>query len=295
MSTALRVHRRANVLALAVIAVALVLLAAAPAANAKPRINYVALGDSYAAGPGIPVQIAVDTPPGCAQSNNNYPHDLAALTTLVHLTDASCSGATTVNMANPQTTAAGVNPPQLNAVATSTNVVSLTIGGNDIGFSAIIGSCVSSTPIGHPCQDLYVTPTGDILRQRVDATAPKINAVLDGIKARARHARIVVVGYPDILPPNSPGCWPQLPFTPSDTAYLDGVERYLNSMLRSEARANGAGYADSYTATLGHDACQTVDVRWIEPLVPGNPAAPAHPNAKGEKAMAGAALFGLFF
>jgi hypothetical protein len=150
-------------------------------------------------------------------------------------------------------------------------------------------------PTGQPCQYRYVTQAGDELRARIAATAPKVDAVLDGIKARSHHARIVVVGYPDILPPDSPGCWPQLPFTPSDTAYLDGIERALNAMLRSEARQHHAGYGDSYAISIGHDACTAPDVRWVEPLTPANPAAPAHPNAKGEQAMARAALLGLFF
>ncbi|MGH2906998.1 MAG: SGNH/GDSL hydrolase family protein [Solirubrobacterales bacterium] len=294
-----RTHPRVSTPLLALLAslviIATAALAWAPAAGAHPKIDYVALGDSYAAGPLIPNQIAVDTPPGCAQSDHNYPHDIAAISSLIDLTDVSCSGARTNDMFTPQTTAAGINPPQLNAVTTKTVAVSLTIGGNDIGFSSIIASCISPVPVGQPCQNLYVTASGDALRQRVDATAPKVKAVLDGIKAKSPHARIVVVGYPDILPPNSPGCWPQIPFTPSDTAYLDGVERYLNDMLRTVARANGAGYGNSYALSVGHDACQTPDVRWVEPLVPVNPAAPAHPNAKGEQAMAGAALLGVLF
>jgi lysophospholipase L1-like esterase len=273
----------------------LILLFTFSQASAKTSFDYVALGDSYAAGPLIPNQIAVDTPPGCAQSDHNYPHILAGLVSWVELTDVTCSGATTVHMTSPQLTAAGTNAPQLGAVSKKTEVVTLTIGGNDIGFSSIIATCISPTPVGQPCQDRYVTASGDELRQRVDATASKVDAVLDGIEARSKHARVVVVGYPNILPPNSPGCWPQLPFTPSDTAYLDGIERYLNRMLRREAHSNGAAYANSYRASIGHDACQSVDVRWVEPLQPGNPAAPAHPNAKGERAMAGAALFALFF
>jgi lysophospholipase L1-like esterase len=283
------------VLALALCLVALFTISATAGAQGA-KLDYVALGDSYAAGPGIPVQIAVDTPPGCAQSSNNYPHDLAALASFVDLTDVSCSGATTVHMTAPQVTAAGTNPPQLDSVTNKTDVVTLTIGGNDIGFSSIIVSCISPTPVGTPCRDRYVTPAGDELRQRIAATAPKIDAVLDGIENRAHHARIVVVGYPDILPSSGPGCYSAaLPFTAGDTIYLDGIERELNSMLRTEAHKHHAGFGDSYAASVGHDACTAPDVRWVEPLVPANPAAPAHPNAKGEQAMARAALFGVFF
>jgi lysophospholipase L1-like esterase len=296
MTPIARNHPRAILLTLALVAGVIALFTFASTASANGSLNYVALGDSYAAGPLIPDQIAVDTVPGCAQSNHNYPHDLAALASFVSLTDVSCSGATTVNMENPQTTGFGTAPPQLNAVTRSADVVTLTIGGNDIGFSSIIGSCISPTPTGDHCQHLYDLPSGDVLRQRIAATAPKIDAVLAGIKARSPHARVVVVGYPDILPSSGPGCYSAaLPFTPSDTIYLDGVERDLNSMLRTEAHKNHAGFGDSYALSVGHDACTAADVRWVEPLAPANPAAPAHPNAKGEKAMAGAALIGLFF
>jgi len=295
MSSSIRIRRVIRLLALTALVVAAVAAFAAAPAGANAGLDYVSLGDSYAAGPVIPNQIAVDTPPGCAQSDHNYAHDLSSLASFVKLTDVSCSGATTVDMTSPQTTAAGVNPPQFDALTKGTDVVTVTIGGNDIGFGSIVASCISPVPTGTPCQNLYVTSSGDLLRQRVDATAPKIDAVLDGIRARSPHARVVVVGYPDILPPNSPGCWPQMPYTPSDTAYLDGVEQYLNAMLKHEARVNHDGYGDSYAQTLGHDACQSPSVRWVEPLVPANPAAPVHPNVSGERAMAKAAFLGLFF
>src|SRR3954447_18775799 len=166
MSAVTRIQSRARVVTLALVLGIVAVFAFAATAHARGfQLDYVALGDSYAAGPGIPNQIAVDTPPGCAQSDHNYPHDLAALASFVQLTDVSCSGADTEDMTAPQVTQAGTNPPQLDAVTKATDAVTLTIGGNDIGFGSIIVSCISPTPVGTPCQDRYVTAAGDELLQ----------------------------------------------------------------------------------------------------------------------------------
>ena len=82
-------------------------------------------------------------------------------------------------------------------------------------------------------------------------------AVLRGIHARAPLARVLLVGYPDILPSQGDGCWPEVPFAFGDLPYLRGVETGLNQMLARTAAANGATFVDTYTATIGHDACQS--------------------------------------
>ncbi len=130
----------------------------------------------------------------------------------------------------------------------------------------------------------------DELADRIDATAPKVGAVLDGIRRRAPSARIFVVPYLPILPESGPGCWPLLPMTPDDVPYLRGVEAKLNAMLAEQAEANGAGFVDAYTAAIGHDACQLPGVRWVEPAVPASPAAPIHPNLFGMQGYAAAVL-----
>ncbi|MGW2954582.1 GDSL-type esterase/lipase family protein, partial [Streptomyces eurythermus] len=110
------------------------------------------------------------------------------------------------------------------------------------------------------------------------------------LRARAPHARVLVVGYPDLLPDDGSGCFPQVPFAAGDFAYLRDTEKRLNRMLRLVAGVNGAEYVDTYGPTAGHDMCQAPADRWIEPLRPAAPAAPAHPNARGEAAMAQAVL-----
>src|ERR1700754_2652869 len=102
------------------------LLALTLAAQARAA-NYVALGDSYAAGPLIPNQLS---PLGCLKSDHNYAH-LAAPSIGLTLRDPSCSGATTADMTQTQNVELGSNPPQFNSLDAETKDVSLTIGGND--------------------------------------------------------------------------------------------------------------------------------------------------------------------
>jgi hypothetical protein len=165
-------------------------------------------------------------------------------------------------------------------------VASLTIGGNDIGFSSIAESCITYNPFSHPCKDKYDSGGVDQISQRIQAAAPKVAAVLQGIHARAPSARVFVVNYPAIFPETGSGCWPQMPISFSDTPYLRAKEQELNQMLATQAAGNGATLVSWYAASIGHDACKSSSVRWVEPLVPGNSAAPIHPNLAG---MTGAA------
>jgi hypothetical protein len=264
-------------------------LAAAQTAAAAQSQSYTSLGDSYTAGPLIPNQLT--NPIGCLRSDHNYPH-LAAAVRGLSLADASCSGATTADMTAPQSVPFGTNPPQLDSVTSTTSVVTLGIGGNDINFVGIIENCVALTPfgptkVGWNCKDFYDANGVDQIANAINATAPKVAAVLQAIHAKAAAgAKVLVVGYPAILPPSGSGCWPHMPLTFNDVPYLRAKEIQLNSMLASTAAANGAIYVNTYQPSIGHSACTDESTRWVEPLVPGSPAAPVHPNANGEAAMA---------
>jgi len=250
-----------------------------------PTVRYVALGDSYTSGPVIPTQIDAN----CERSDHNYPHLVAAADRITDLTDVSCGGATTVQMWQAQ----GTNPPQLDALSRRTDLVTLQIGGNDVGFGSIIATCAGlsvTAPAGDPCEQHYTAGGTDQLAANVRNTAPKIDQVLRAVHKEAPRARVVVVGYPDLLPDNGVGCFPAVPFAAGDFPYLRDTEKRLNAMLEDEALLNGASYVDTYGPTVGHDMCQAPGVRWIEPLVPAAPAGPAHPNALGEQAMAAAVL-----
>jgi lysophospholipase L1-like esterase len=266
---------RTRVAALAVTLIAT--LGAAPAHALDP--SYVALGDSFTAGPLIPVQIP---PFGCLKSNNNYAHIAYRSMKFPLFRDPSCSGAQTKHMTQQQNVNPGPNPPQFNSLDKNTRLVSFGIGGNDIGFSEIIENCGSATsPEGSPCQDHYVQNGRDEISERIQATAPKIAAVIQGIRARSPKADIYVVNYLPILPDSGPGCWPQVPVANGDVEYLRAKHKELNAMLATQAGLNGAGVVDAYTAGIGHDACQLPVVRWVEPAVPVNAAAPFHPNLGG--------------
>jgi hypothetical protein len=262
--------------ALFVVVVAAALFAFA--ASAARAANYVSLGDSYTAGPLIPNPVL---PLGCLKSSNNYPR-LAAPSIGLPLRDPSCSGAKTDHTTQPQNVDPdGPNPPQFNSLDAETTVVSLTFGGNDIGFSEVAQDCITLNPFSTPCKDKYASGGKDQLAERITATAPKVAAVLQGIHTRSPAAKIYVLTYPAIFPETGFGCWPQMPIGFGDVPYLRSTQQKLNSMLATQAAANGATLVNWYGASIGHDACKGSSTRWVEPLVPGELAAPIHPNKAG--------------
>lgn len=264
--------------ALVALCATLLALAAAPAL-AGAGTSYVSLGDSYTAGPFI-LPFASGAPLECLQSARNYPH-LAAAALGLTLTDVSCSGATTENV----TTSAQYSdqPPQIDALSAATKVVTLGIGGNDKGlFLDTLISCGAEDlvfPFGTPCKDTY----GHKLAEEIAEDAPVVGAALAEIHSVSPSAQVFVVGYPDILP-QSGNCWPTVPLTTGDVAYLNGVEQELDAMLSSEAAANGDTYVNTYTPSIGHDACKSVSVRYIEPVIPESDAFSVHPNERGMEA-----------
>src|SRR5436190_10815179 len=170
-------------------------------ASATPAAGsvYAALGDSYTSGPFIPIQ---EQPYGCLRSDHNYPN-LVAAAIAARLTDLSCAGATTDDLTSSQGVTPGpANPPQLTALTTTTQIVTLGIGGNDIHFSTIAESCFSSTPTGHPCQDKYGNggTSPDTIDQWIAAAAPKVDNALSLIHSTSPNAHVYLVGYPAIFP-----------------------------------------------------------------------------------------------
>jgi lysophospholipase L1-like esterase len=264
---------------------------AAPAEDEAVFTSYVALGDSYAAGPLIPLQSGL--PAGCLRSNRNYPSIVAERGGVSDVTDVSCSGATTADLFAPQDTGLGTNPPQLDALTEDTEGVTLTIGGNDIGFGEIVQECARRSPtepFGAACRDYYTTDGEDELAERIEETAPRVAAALEAIEERSPDARVLLVGYPAILPVDGPGCFPVVPFSAGDVAYLRDTQQAINAMLAEQADAAGVDFVDTYDRFAGHDVCQPPGVRWIEGLVPTAPAAPVHPNALGMAEMAAVVL-----
>lgn len=258
-------------------AVAVCALSAAAPTPARPaeRVRYVALGDSEASAPGVPKQ----TDLLCGRSDHDYPALVAARLSPAAFADRTCSGATTADLARHQ----------FPALRADTGLVTLTIGANDIGFAGIVAKCSALGLIdgaGAPCRTGY----GAELQRRVARTGPKIADALREIHRRSPHARVLLVGYLNLIPDDHRGCRPRELFGNGDLGYLDGVENALNATLARAARSGHAVFVDEHAVSAGHDICRARGVRWTEALLPTRPAAPFHPNASGEAAMAAQVL-----
>ena len=268
---------RVRVVLAAVVAAAVL----AGAAQAAPR--YTALGDSYAAGPLIPLPLS---PFGCLKSSNNYGRIAQRTLRYDEYRDATCSGAETEDMTQPQNVSPGPNPPQFNSLSTDNELVTISIGGNDIGFSELAQNCVSILPWGSPCRDEYTDGGNDEISDRIEETAPKVAAVIQGIRQRSPDAAILVVNYSAIFPHSGSGCYPKMPVARGDVRWLRSKHEELNAMLAEQASANGAEIVDVYATSVGRDACASSTRRWVEPYIPATAAAPLHPNLRGMQAMA---------
>ncbi|GAA3021371.1 SGNH/GDSL hydrolase family protein [Kitasatospora albolonga] len=293
------------------VAAAALVAFAAPTAATQAQAQtgygpYVALGDSYAAGAGVPGQSAGL----CLRSDRNYGHLVAAALNSPAYTDVTCAAAKVKHLTTAQYDAfLRVNDPQLDALRPDTGLITLGIGGNDLGVTDlgvgdVIGVCIAGAvvnPFGTPCKDVYADGHWewrdwsfqwvygeDSLRSRIAGAAPQLADMLRKIHAKSPNAKVLLVGYPSVLPEEGRSCIGRQPVTPGDVDYLRGVLGELNAMLARTAAANGATYVDTLTPTRGHDACSSD--RWVEGALPGSPAVPFHPNAAGERAMAGAVL-----
>jgi lysophospholipase L1-like esterase len=258
--------------------------AAAPS-GATSALRYVALGDSYSAASGV---LPVDpTSPACLRSTRNYPQVIASRVA-TQLTDVTCGAADTDDFFTPQYE--GV-PAQLDAVTKDTQLVTMTIGGNDSGvFINAIMQCgaagVSTLGQGSPCKDRYGSSFETTIKEK---TYPSLVRALKAVRAKAPKAKVGILSYPWIMP-SSGGCYPQMPVATGDVPYLRSVQTTLNAAVRRAAAAAGATYVDLNKVSESHDACQPIGVRWIEPVLAGTNPVIVHPNALGESKMAEQAI-----
>ncbi|WP_193614231.1 SGNH/GDSL hydrolase family protein [Nocardioides lijunqiniae] len=239
----------------------------APSEPSEPRgvvtgdepIDYVALGDSYSAGPLIPAQ-RLD-PVGCLRSTNSYPAFLAGYFGVRSYVDVTCSGAQSVDLTKRRQTTIVPGPkpaPQVAALSSGTDLVTVGIGGNDRTlFGSMIEVCekvAPTAPKGAPCRRHFTNRKGVDTKLR-DATRIQANVgrVLRTVARRAPSAEVYVVGYPRLLPQR--GTCRQVAFAAGDYRWGNRVERRLNRSLRRAAARNGATYVDLYPASRGHDAC----------------------------------------
>jgi hypothetical protein len=278
-SASTRTRRLAALVIAAVLALALV---AQAAQGAVSPLRYVALGDSYSAASGV-LPPDPSAPPECLRSILNYPHVIAG-STGARLTDVTCGAADTNDFFESQYD--GV-PPQLDAVRRDTQLVTMTIGGNDSNvFIETVLSCgtlgVLSLGQGSPCKDRYGSSFEDTIR---NTTYPSLVRALQAVRAKAPRARVAILGYPWIMPATG-GCFDKMPIAGGDVPYVHGIQATLNDAVRRAAAATGATYVNLDTVSEGHDACQPIGVRWVEPVLQGTNAVIVHPNALGEREMA---------
>ncbi len=234
--------------------------------------QYVALGDSYAAAPGVPETSGVD---GCFRSSGNYAQRLAAATGLT-VTDVTCSGATS----------ADVLERQVPAITPEAELVTVGIGGNDFDlFATLVQSCLSapppeSDPSGTPCTDA-VGPTVDEVLPR---TAQAVQELFAAIDEAAPGARVVVVGYPYLLP-DSGTCPELVPLAAGDYPLVNEATRRLSGVLRDAAAQQGFDFVDVQGPSRGHDICS--DEPWINgQQVAEDGTIPFHPFAAEQQAVA---------
>ena len=272
-------------LVLALVGAIAALAFAAPASQAA-ALRYVALGDSYSAASGVlPPDLAAPLP--CLRSIRNYPHAIAK-TTGAQLTDVTCGAAETSHYFEPQYPGVA---PQLDAVKKDTQLVTMTIGGNDSGvFINAILSCgaagLLSLGQGSPCKDKYGSSFEDTIRT---TTYPALVGALDAVRAKAPKAKVAILGYPWIMPASG-SCFTKMPVASGDVPYVRGIQATLNDAVRRAAAATGATYVSMNKVSEGHDACKPIGVRWVEPVLQGTNPVIVHPNALGESAMAAQAI-----
>jgi len=220
--------------------------------------QYVALGDSYTAAPKTGPQVANN---GCFNTKVNYPHRIADATGM-KLDDRSCNGANTNVLTMPQQTIRGDRPPQLNGVDEDTDLVTIRLGANDHSlFSRIIGcsNFFGADQPGTPCADADAAKGDESLDNRLPDLDASLVRALEDIEARAPDARILVIGYPRLVPDE--GTCSELDVPADDYDYVRRIIEGLNDALEAAAASADATYIDMYAASEGHDICS--DEPWI--------------------------------
>jgi lysophospholipase L1-like esterase len=267
-------------------ALVFVLLGAPSSQAGTSLLRYVALGDSYSAASGV-LPPDPTASPFCARSTSNYPHVIAAATG-AQLTDVTCGAAETGDFFAAQYPGVA---PQVDALGADTELVTMTIGGNDSGvFINSIVRCgeaaLSTLGQGSPCKDRYGSSFEDTIRT---ATYPSLVNALQAVRAAAPEAEVAILGYPWIMP-RTGGCFDRMPVAEGDVPYVRGIQATLNDAVRRAAARTGATYVNMNKVSEGHDACQALGVRWVEPVLQGTNAVVVHPNALGEQQMAAQAM-----
>lgn len=246
--------------------------------------RYVAIGDSFTSGPGIPNLVNA----ACFRSDANYPSLVAARLDLT-LDDVSCGGAATTALVGVQKTPVGTVPPQFSALTKDTELVTMGLGFNDQGvFGELLTTCMElgrEPGEGSPCRDHMNESGSDYFLDSIDLIQTRLTSALTGIKERSPDAKVVLVGYPQLVPERVRCA--ELPLAPGDYDYVREVMVALGQATQEAARATDSVYVDVLAASRGHDVCAG-DEAWVSGIVadpaPGSVA--MHPYAKEHRAVA---------
>jgi lysophospholipase L1-like esterase len=283
-------RRRAALLAAALLAALAVVLGAAVAGPADPasaavsaakpdrppkpgggggggggtvELEYAAVGDSFAAGVGAGSYLDSS----CYRSSKSYPRLLDADANRRLVSFPACSGASTV-----ETVA------QVATIATTAKVVTVTVGGNDVGFSDVMRNCFVLQ--SSSCQSSIDAGAAIAASQEF---RDDVAAVIAAIRARTEpDAKVVVAGYPLLFHENSSGVNPKYAW--GDEVNDETV--VLNGVIRSVAEANGAVFVDVMDDFAGHGISSASP--WINDWSWFDTIRGFHPNATGYVAYANA-------
>ncbi|MDQ4094191.1 MAG: SGNH/GDSL hydrolase family protein [Actinomycetota bacterium] len=233
----------------------------APIADA---VDYVALGDSYSSGVGTGVY---DSASGaCARSPLSYPPLWAAEHQPASFGFVACSGAKT----------ADVVTNQISALQPGTDLVTITIGGNDAGFGPVVQTCTvaESDRTCFAAVDAAEAFERTVLRDRLTRTYAEI-------RRAAPHAQVIVLGYPRLFDLAPECAEPRVPNQARREKLNEGAD-VLNDVIQSTSQQAGFSFVDVRNRFAGHGVC-SVDP-WINgPSVPPS-VGPYHPNQTGYRA-----------
>lgn len=252
-----------------------------PGKDADDATRYVAMGDSFTAAPFLP-ESSTD---GCFRSDSNYPHLVAEGRDDLELLDVSCGGATTADVLQSQKTQDGAfHPPQIDALSAGTDLVTVGLGANDSDLAwAALYQCVrlaAKDDAGAPCDR-----ANSDLTARIEQVRKSVAEILDDIVRRAPDARVLLVGYPRLLPETG-GCPDVLPVATGDQDFIRRMAAMLDEAMGAAAEAAEVEYVDVYAASEGHDMCS--DDPWVNGAEadPDTEAAAYHPQPAHQQAVA---------
>ncbi len=242
----------------AVVAI-LVLLVSTPATADAAGKRLVALGDSYASGVGTRTYYPESGV--CQRSPYAYPV-LDAARIGATLSFRACSGATTTSVLNTQ----------LDTLSGTTTHVTLTVGGNDAGFTKVISTCAQ------PFWASNCNGAIDEAQSFIKNTLPsRLNRLYGAVTRKAPNAKIVIIGYPRIF--NGEDCNAGTYFSPAEEERLNATADVLDTTIRGRASSYGFSFVDPRSGFTGHAVCDTPE--WVNGL--SNPLAESyHPNRSGQ-------------